>query len=409
MKPKIPFRREHGIHPPPGSGMSRRRFMAVSAAAAAGGASARCGWFGQPARRTTVAVARVDGYERAKVRRAVEDLFDRLGGIRDIVHTGDRVAIKVNLTGGVIREGKLPFLPIESYFTHPEVARAVAELAVDAGAKKLFFVDGVFDGISYRETGFADIAKPLDAGLVDLNLPDPYPDYFRQPVGDRFQAYDAFLWNRLLGEVDAYISVAKMKCHQSTGITLTLKNNFGLPPVRFYDNPEKPQRIRAAFHGTMGESRTRLAKVICDINIARPTHLAVIDGIKTSEGGEGPWIKAFGLKRADVLIVGKDPVATDAVAASVMGFDPEAGDFQKPYVNSVNYLAMADRCRLGIHRMADIRVVGTDLKDVTVPFRPCEPSRGRKQLEGLEESAVEPVGKNGLAAVPFRATTGGKG
>jgi hypothetical protein len=285
----------------------------------------------------------------------------------------------------------------------------VAELAADAGAKELYFIDGVFDGISYGETGYADVAKPLDARLIDLNLPDPYPDYVRQPVGDRFQVYDGFQWNRLLGEIDAYISVAKLKCHQSTGVTLTLKNNFGLPPVRFYDNPKRPTHIRAALHGTMEESRTRLAKVICDINLARPTHLAVIDGIMTSEGGEGPWIKTYGLKRANVLIAGKDPVATDAVGTAVMGFDPEASDFETPFVNSVNHLAMAARYRLGTHRMGDIRIEGANLEEITVPFTPCLPSRGRKQLEGLEESAVRPVGRNGTAAVPFAETSGGKG
>jgi len=348
--------------------MNRRQFLSVSAAVLGAMASARTiAKTLQPS--TTVSIAQADTYDRALVRKKIEGMFNQLGGIRDVVGPGDRVVIKVNLTGGLSRQGKLPYSPIETYFTHPEVVRAVAELAVDSGAKKLYIVDGIFDDISYSETGYTAIAKPLHAELIDLNKSDPYKDFAHLKV-NRFQIYEEFIFNRLLEEADAYISIPKMKCHQGCGVTLSLKNNFGLAPVPFYDNPKKPQHIRAALHGEPKESRARLPKVITDINIARPNHLAVIDGILTSEGGEGPWQKLFKPKRANVLIAGKDPVAADAIGTAAMGFDPEAKDFEVPFFNSMNHLAMARAYGLGTNRLNEIRIVGVDLKQVVQSFTP---------------------------------------
>ena len=67
-----------------------------------------------------------------------------------------------------------------------------------------------------------------------------------------------------------------------------------------------------------------MPRVVVDLNRVRPIHLALIDGIKTVEAGEGPWIKTMAPVAPGVLVAGKNPVATDAVAAAVMGFDPTA-------------------------------------------------------------------------------------
>jgi len=350
----------------------RRHFLSVSGAAAIGYWMGSGRFFKMPGERSLVSIGQATGYDPSLIRRKIEEMFNQLGGISDVVKPGDKVAIKVNLTGGIIRQGELPYSPVESFQTHPEVVRAVAELAIDSGAKKLYIVDGVFDDISYGKTGYAEMVKPLNAELIDLNNPHPYKEFMHKPVGDHFQIYENFILNRLLDEIDAFISIPKLKCHQCCGVTLSLKNNFGLPPVQFYDRPGKPQGYRAAMHGGLKESRSRLAKVITDINIARPAHLTIVDGIMTSEGGEGPWYRTFHLKKANVLIAGKDPVATDAVATAAMGFDPDAKDFQSPFVNCQNHLAMANAFRLGTNKLNEIKIVGAILEEVVQPFKPCK-------------------------------------
>ena len=50
---------------------------------------------------TRVGIARAGSYDPELVRQQVESLFDSLGGLGDVVKPGDKVVIKVNLTGGV--------------------------------------------------------------------------------------------------------------------------------------------------------------------------------------------------------------------------------------------------------------------------------------------------------------------
>ena len=354
--------------------VKRRDFISISGSFALGFMISGCSTISR-SNLNRVSISQTNNYDRLLVRQKIEDMLNQLEGIGDIIKPGDRVAIKVNLTGGIIRQGELPYSPIESFQTHPEVVRAVGELVKDAGAKEIFIVDGIFDDLSYRATGYNEIAKPLAAQLLDLNDPYPYPDFVEKEVGAGWQIYERFIFNRLLEEVDVFISLPKMKCHQSCGVTLSLKNSIGLPPTKYYDDPDNPRGSRSGMHGKRGEGRTRLAKVITDLNIARPIDLTIIDGIKTSEGGEGPWIrKTFNPKEANILIAGKDPVATDAVAVVVMGFDPEAEDFETPFDNCENHLAMAHEYKLGTNRLNDIEIVGVELEEVVCNFTPCPKS-----------------------------------
>jgi uncharacterized protein (DUF362 family) len=71
------------------------------------------------------------------------------------------------------------------------------------------------------------------------------------------------------------------------------------------------------------------------------------------------------------LVAGKNPVATDAVSAAVMGFDPAAVYPSAPFLRCDNHLALADAMGLGPHRLEEIEVVGTAIEDVRYEFRPC--------------------------------------
>ena len=53
------------------------------------------------AARAQVAIAQAADYNRQLVRRQVQAVLDGLGGLNDVLGSGDRVAIKVNLTGGM--------------------------------------------------------------------------------------------------------------------------------------------------------------------------------------------------------------------------------------------------------------------------------------------------------------------
>ena len=324
---------------------------------------------------TPVAIARAGSYDPATVRQAVRALLDGLGGLAGVVRPGDRVAIKVNLTGGSHYSPPAGIPATESYMTHPEVVRALAELLRDAGAREIYIVEALFDDGSFQRYGYAEVAQALGAALIDLNRPQPHGDFAAFPVGPGWFIYEQFTMNRLLQEVDAFISVAKMKAHCRCGVTLAMKNLVGLVPATSY-RLGASDWWRSALHGANNdEARTRLPRVVVDLNRARPIHLALIDGIRTGDAGEVPR-GAFAPLAPGVLIAGKDPVAADAVATAVMGFDPAASYPNPPFVNGDNHLDLARQMGLGTNRLDQVRVVGERIADVRQAFRPCWSEEG---------------------------------
>lgn len=318
--------------------------------------------------RPTVAIARASNYAPKLVRQQVQATLDQIGGIADILKHGNRAAIKVNITGSKQMQQVNGLPEIETYHTHPEVVRAVGQLLRDAGITKLYIVEAVYAKAHWHDYGWDEVAQSLGATLVDLNDPAPYNDFAATPVPETPNIYDKFTFNHVLSDIDVFVSVPKMKCHNTCGVTHALKNLVGLVPFRFYRMNEKDE-YRSGFHGPQNETPKRLPGVIMDLNRARPVNLAVIDGIMTVEGGEGPWVQGLNQLKPGVLIAGKDPVAADAVATAVMGFDPQAEFPNPPFVHAYNHLNMARRLGLGTNALDEIKVVGAKIADVRTQFK----------------------------------------
>jgi uncharacterized protein (DUF362 family) len=364
-----------------GLSLSRRDFLRAAGTLAGGllvsdivPARPARAWTGRP----QVALAQADRYDRVLIRERVQTMLDQLGGLSDVVRPGDKVVIKPNLTGGSGWQQWIDVPADESMVTHVEVVRALAEAVLDAGAGKLYIAEAVWDSGSYDDWGYTALAKDLNATLIDLNTNQPYGTFVVQMVGENSYVYEWFTFNPVLVEADTFMSVAKLKCHQLAGVTLSMKNLVGSVPMAAYQLNN--DGYRTALHGPGDESSHRLPRVIVDLNRARPIHFALIDGIKTSEGGEGPWNDGWNPIEAHVLVGGKNPVATDAVATAVMGFDPAAwGMHETPFEYCLNHLTLARLRDLGPFRLNEIEVVGAALDDVRTPFTPYTPSEEQKQ------------------------------
>jgi uncharacterized protein (DUF362 family) len=131
----------------------------------------------------------------------------------------------------------------------------------------------------------------------------------------------------------AIVSAAKLKTHMQTGVTLGMKNMFGLLPDKF----------KGKYH------MRGMDKVIVDINTVLRPALTVIDGFVGMEG-KGP-VNGDPVKM-DTIIAGVDPVATDATATRVMGIDPQ----------TIEHIKWGHERGLG--EMYDIEVVGDGIEAV---------------------------------------------
>ncbi|UCE05588.1 MAG: DUF362 domain-containing protein [bacterium] len=313
---------------------------------------------------TQVAVTEADNYDRSLIKQKVQHLFESIDGIGDVVKPGNKVGIKINLTGGsgYASNPKLNGKPItESMWTHPEVLRAVGELIIDSGVSgsDIYIVEALWDAASYNNFGYLEVQQSLGAQLVNLNKKEPYADFIDKEVGENCFFYSSFKLNQILNDIDVYVSIPKMKQHYDAGVTHSLKNQIGIVPIQFYmQNMWDNMRSKLHFEG--GDIGTHLPRAICDLNLARPVHLAVIDGIKNAVGGEGTWNPTFKTAGYHVLLAGKDPVATDSIASYLMGNDPEAEKLQLPdgIRQCDNYLELLHQRGVGTNQMREIEVVG---------------------------------------------------
>jgi uncharacterized protein (DUF362 family) len=322
-----------------------------------------------PVPRPRVAIARCASYDRNLVEQQVRALIEDLGGLQDIIKPGGSVAIKVNLTGGASTQPPPGRSLTEAYATHPEVVRALGMVLRQAGAGQLYIVEA-WGMDAFTVCRYEPVAYDLGAELVDLNAEAPFSDFAMMPVGAGAFVYDSFPLNRILERVDTFISVAKMKCHYNAGVTLSLKNQIGSTPERFY-HVEGNLAPRAAIHGSAEESVTRVPGVIVDINRANPIDFALIDGIMTVEGGEGPWIASVAPVSPGLLVAGKNPVCTDAVATAAMGFDPTTEWPTTPFLHGHNHLTMARAMELGTNVLDEIEVRGVPIAEAHFPFKPA--------------------------------------
>jgi uncharacterized protein (DUF362 family) len=362
-----------------GADISRRNFIRLAGLTAAGLAVASCQTKtaaptpsageapAQSGARPRVAIAQATDYNVDTLDRKLAEMIDQLGGLSDVVKSGDRVAIKINMTGG-LKSGALPGIaPIDSFITHPMVVQALIKRVQAAGAKEVYIVEAAYEWESFVQWGFQEVADNTGAKLINLTESKPFDDFVDVPVGQKSFIYPQFVMNKLLTELDVFMSISKMKNHYEAGVTHTMKNLYGLVPYRFY-RLGGSDTYRSEFHGTREVIRNRLPRVIVDINRARPIHFSLIDGILTTEGGEGPWIATMTPIKGNMLIAGKNCVATDSVATACMGHNPEDDFGTPPYYRTDNHLKIAAEMGLGTNRLADIDVVGASVDKVKVQF-----------------------------------------
>jgi uncharacterized protein (DUF362 family) len=343
-----------------------------------------------------VAIAKCASYEE-DVTAKLATMFDQLGGIERIVR-GKTVTVKLNLTGSPSYRFQGKPLGV-THYTHPKLVGAFAQLAGKAGAKRVRFVESAWALSGPLEEYMLDsgwnVRALQSAGPVEFentNNLGKGKRYVRFKVPGEAYMYPAYELNHAYEDTDVFVSMAKLKNHETCGVTLSLKNCFGMTPASIYgddakeDDPnETPTKGRGAtFHfgkrqpprcalpeidrTTSREGGYRVPRIVADLVAARPIDLAIIDGVESVSGGEGPWIKGLKLVQPGVLIAGTNPVCTDAVATAVIGYDPRADRGTAPFRTCDNTLKLAEKHGIGTTDLARIDVRGVSIANALYKF-----------------------------------------
>lgn len=201
--------------------------------------------------------------------------------------------------------------------THPLVLRGAIEAFLGLGAATVMVAEGPGhrrDTLAvYEESGLADVLTEDQIRFHDLNY---ISGYTIQNLG-RQSTLRTLTFPSLFREVDWIVSVAKMKTHHWAGVTLSMKNLFGVMPGIYYGWPKN-----VLHHAGIENS-------ILDITATLKPHFAIVDGIVGMEG-DGPIMGTP--KKVGVVVMGRNLAAVDATCSRVMGVDP----------HKVSYLSRAD-------------------------------------------------------------------
>ena len=228
-----------------------------------------------------------------------------------------------------------------------------------------------FDDLSYVDivAEFQDNDKGIPVDIVDLNYDDyvdkdgkAYPWTDHNPTGAPIpvpdpngtgvtwlQREEGFYVSKTLLECDKLINVPVMKTHDIPGVTTIHKQYVGTYMQNAY----------GAGWGKMGLHNAGNDKVpngFMDLFSYRPTDYAVVEGIWGTEGN-GP--QTGDDVKLNVIVAGGDPVATEAVVAEIMGFNPY--DIYHLHLSAAKGFGTWDRYQ--------IQVVGRSIEEVRRPFR----------------------------------------
>ena len=262
-----------------------------------------------------------------KIGFAVEKSIDLLGGIESITRGKEQIMLKPNLVSTEPRD-----------VTKPDVIKALVQLMKGAGKDVSIGEGSAAAGPNFRpeifgrvcrtkdfqtlndiqqivfdRLGYSDLAKSLKAPLVNLHTGEM--SKVKIPNGFVFKEISL---HHSLTETDLLCSVPMMKTHGLASVTLGMKNLIGVYPGQIYGT------VRSAVHSEASKvEKSGTASAIVDMVHANKLGLVVVDA-STAMQGQGPSVHQGGrLTKMDLIISGTNPLATDMVAAYIMGFQPE--------------------------------------------------------------------------------------
>jgi uncharacterized protein (DUF362 family) len=226
--------------------------------------------------------------------------------------------------------------------TKPVLVGAAAEAFLKLGAKSVVVGEGPGHQrdtyLVLAESGLADQLHGQNVSFVDLNR----DELIKVPTRANYTGLTEIWLPRTVLETDFVVSMPKIKTHHWAGVTLSMKNMFGVVPGTKYGWPKNVLHWKG------------IHRSILDICATVPMHFVIADGVVAMEGN-GPLHGTH--RNLGKVVLADDPVAADFICARLMGLDP----------NRVWHLNRAARF-LGNGSYERIDLLAEGLPQRTVPF-----------------------------------------
>ena len=276
---------------------------------------------------------------RMEIEGAIRRALDLIGGLNDIISRRDLVLINPSWVAP-------PTDPGSAVITSPEVTRAVVDIIRDFGARPIIAESsavGVDTEKVIANSGYGELRRD---GYEVVDLKSTPTVTVTLEGGEILKEVETF---ELVARADVIVSLPKMKTHDQTEITCSLKKLKGLVS----DEQKRRMHRRGVFKG------------VVDINMLFKPKLSIVDAIICQEG-LGP---IFGHPvEMNLIVAGKDLVAVDSIGGQIMGYEP----------GEVLITQCAAERGLGVMDSEMIELVGEPLENVR-----------RRFMRSVEDDPVE--------------------
>lgn len=191
--------------------------------------------------------------------------------------------------------------------TNPLFVAATVEAFRSLGARDVHIAEGpghrrLTLDMAY-DAGFFEAIPGFEERFTDLNL----DDVARVRLLNPFSSLDELYLPQTVLGCDLLVSLPKMKTHHWTGVTLSMKNLFGVVPGGIYGWPKNVLHWAG------------INECVADLQYLFPRQFSLVDGIEGMEGN-GP---VLGRRNAPgVIVAGAHPPSVDATCCRIMEIEP---------------------------------------------------------------------------------------
>jgi len=208
----------------------------------------------------------------------------------------------------LLKPNLVDYIPGNAINTHPLLVLAAADSFRRLGAKSVLVAEGPGHQrdtqLVLSQSGYEQSLREEKLRFVDLNR----DELIRTPLRASYTGMRDLWLPRAVLEADFVVSMPKIKTHHWSGVTLSMKNMFGIVPGTRYGWPKNILHWKGIQESTL------------DLCATVRVHFVIADGIVAMEGN-GPLNGTA--RPLGKIVLADDPVAADAACARLMGFEPD--------------------------------------------------------------------------------------